>query len=156
MSKRISYTTNGSPSEWFQLLVAFRQKIFFGKYLPFKNVVTWLFFTLGCHRVAGKIAVTSLELLYHHDCCWSSLMALKHVSIIIDEQVDRRTFWTGGRKKTHGELFMQRCVLLMMTKFQGLNWEATTVLFQIGRARVAWLYFERCRADMTRNSPFVA
>ena len=62
-----------------------------------------------------------------------ALMALKHVSIIIDEQVDRRTFWTGGGRPK-GELFMQRCVLLMMTKFLGLNWGATTVLFQIVRA----------------------
>ena len=58
-------------------------------------------------------------------------MALKHVSIIIDEQVDRRTFWTGGRKKTHGELFMQRSVLLMMTKFQGLNWGQQQFFFKL-------------------------
>ena len=49
-----------------------------------------------------------------------ALMALKHVSIIIDEQVNRRTFWTGGRERPMGELFRQRCVLLMMTKFQAL------------------------------------
>ena len=48
--------------------------IFFGKYVVLiENVIFHIYMIIFLHSaVAGKIVITSLELLYHHDWCSSS------------------------------------------------------------------------------------